>query len=109
MGIRKTVNKRIYDTKRWDSKRAYVLRRDGYMCRECARIGKHIPANTVHHIFPVEYFPEYQNEDWNLISVCAACHNEIHDRQEHTLSEKGIELLRRTARKKGIALPPGAI
>ena len=50
---------RTYHNKRWEKKRAAILARDGYMCRESRRFGKAVQADTVHHIFPVEFFPQY--------------------------------------------------
>lgn len=94
----------FYNSKKWERKRAAVLRRDGYMCRQSKRYGKRIPATTVHHIFPREHFPEYSLAGWNLISLCAEEHNKMHDRATHELTEYGMELLRRTARQQGIEL-----
>lgn len=86
----------------WTHKREVILRRDGYIDQVAKRYGKIIEADTVHHIFPREFYPEYEWENWNLISVSKKTHNELHDRESHQLTEKGMELLRRTARKRGI-------
>lgn len=85
--------------------RKAVLRRDHYMDRVEWRYGKRKEATIVHHIFPREEFPQYQWEPWNLVSVSMATHNRVHDRETNELSEKGIELLRRTARKNHIEVP----
>lgn len=66
------------------------------------RFGKRIPASVVHHIFPRESFPEYQWSDWNLITITNEEHNRLHDRMTGALTEEGIELLKRTARRKGM-------
>lgn len=95
----------FYKTKRWERLRESVLRRDGYMCRESARFGKRKSANTVHHIFPRDIFPEYEWEPWNLISLAGDVHDEMHDRQTGALTEKGKDLLRRTARRRGMEIP----
>lgn len=95
----------FYKSKRWLARREAVLRRDGYMCRESARYGKRKAANTVHHIFPRDLFPEYQWEGWNLISLAADVHDEMHDRITGELTDKGKELLRRTARRRGMDVP----
>lgn len=63
-------------------------------------------ATYVHHIFPREFFPEYEYADWNLISVSEKTHNKLHDRSGHKLSKLGIDLARRTARKQGIQIDP---
>lgn len=96
--MKKTLDK-FYKTTRWKKLRESILRRDGYMCQLTKRYGKMIEANTVHHIFPREYFPEFQWEPWNLISLSAVAHNTLHDRDTDQLTEEGLELLMRTARR----------
>ena len=61
------MNKKIYNSKAWKNKREYILRRDHYLCQESKRYGKHIEAETVHHIFPLEDYPELAFVNWNLI------------------------------------------
>ena len=68
----------FYDSTKWQRKRAAILRRDKYLCRRCARFGRHVPAVIVHHIVPYEERPELGLRDDNLISLCAACHNALH-------------------------------
>ena len=63
-----------------------------------------IPAEVVHHIFPREIFPEYQWAEWNLISISNKAHEAMHYRSTKELTDKGKELLIRTARKQGIDL-----
>lgn len=57
----------------------------------------------VHHIFPREWFPEWQWEPWNLISLSLTSHNELHDRNSGRLTGKGLQLLRLTAEKRGMS------
>lgn len=95
----------FYLSTKWKKKRASILRRDGYLCRESFRYGRRIPASTVHHIFPRKEFPEYAFSDWNLISLCSTVHDQLHDRNTNELTAKGRDLLRRTARKYGIEIP----
>ena len=83
------------NSKRWDKLRAYVLRRDRFLDQIQLRYGKRVEANTVHHIFPREFFPEYTFEAWNLISLSSSTHNRLHDRESHKLTAEGYELLRR--------------
>ena len=75
-----------YESKRWKRKRRYILRLDGYKDRVAARFGKTQEANTVHHIYPVDEYPEYAWEDWNLISVADTTHNKLHNRLNKPLS-----------------------
>ena len=68
----------FYASKVWERKREKILRRDGYMCRECRRYGRRRAATTVHHIEPYEERPDLALTDSNLISLCASCHNKKH-------------------------------
>ena len=74
-----------------------------------SRYGVLKQAEMVHHIFPVDAFPEYQYELWNLISVTKYTHNQLHDKETDLLSKKGIDLLVSTARKNKIPIPYGYI
>ena len=94
----------IYHLKRWEKKRNSILRRDKYICQHFKRYGKKLQADTVHHIFPVEFYPEYTWCDWNLISLSSKAHNMMHDRDTHELTKLGRELMEKTARIQGIEL-----
>lgn len=85
------VTNPFYKGKRWITKRAKILRRDEYMCQESKRYGKTVAATTVHHIYPLEYYPELALEDWNLISLCEKQHNAMHDRVTHELTALGMQ------------------
>ncbi len=78
-----------YKDKRWIKKRKAILRRDGYECQESKRYGKSLQATTVHHIYPVELYPELAFVDWNLISFSNSKHNAMHVRNSHELTELG--------------------
>lgn len=95
----------FYRLPRWLKLREAILRRDGYMCQLSRRYGKRAEANTVHHIFPRDQFPEYQWEPWNLISLAGDVHDTLHDRATGELTARGAELLRRAARKVGVEVP----
>ena len=94
----------FYKSKRWRKLRERILQRDGYRCQESKRYGKAVPANTVHHIFPMDEFPQYRWEPWNLISLSNDVHNQMHDRNTNELTEIGRELMLRVARNRGIDL-----
>jgi len=70
----------FYNTKKWKQKRKTILKRDEYQCRECRRYGKFTPADTVHHIYPLEDYPQYKLNSNNLISLCNTCHENMHNR-----------------------------
>ena len=95
----------FYRGKRWERVRAAALARDGYMCQESRRYGVMAQADTVHHVFPRELYPEYQYALWNLVSLTGAVHDEMHDRVTGDLTAKGRELLRRVARRNNVDIP----
>lgn len=95
----------FYKNKKWLHVREMALRRDGYQCQLSKRYGKIVQANTVHHIFPRDEYPEYSYELWNLISLTTEMHNTLHDRLTNKLTSEGIDLLRRTARRYKIDVP----
>lgn len=88
-----------YKSKRWVHLRERILRRDSYTCQYNKRYGRMVQADTVHHIFPADEYPQYQWEAWNLISLSRDAHNKMHDRDTHELTREGRELLERTKRK----------
>lgn len=92
----------MYKSTAWKKKRAAILRRDGYKSQLAARYGKNVQGDTVHHMLPVELFPEYRFADWNLITVTHDEHNSLHDRDTHQLTEEGLALARRAALRAGL-------
>lgn len=89
-------NKAFYTSRRWRRKQARILRRDGFLCQESKRYGQMVEATTVHHIWPLEDYPEYALEDWNLVSLCADKHNQMHDRKTRRLTQLGERWRERT-------------
>ncbi len=88
--IRMKTNNPFYKTVKWIKKRGKVLRRDNYECRECKRYGKTTPADTVHHIYPLEFYPLLRLVTINLLSLCNTCHNKMHDRKTNNITKLGI-------------------
>lgn len=80
---------KFYKSSKWRKKRELVLRRDNYLCQECRRYGKTTPAQTVHHIFPLEQYPELAVVSGNLVSLCFGCHDMMHDRNSDEVTEVG--------------------
>jgi 5-methylcytosine-specific restriction endonuclease McrA len=68
----------FYTGAKWMRKKARVLRRDKYLCQDCKRYGRKKPAALVHHIKPLEEYPELGLDENNLVSLCDACHNKRH-------------------------------
>ena len=89
----------FYKTRKWKRKRQVILRRDDYQCKESSRYGKTEPATTVHHIYPIEKFPELALVDWNLISLTDKMHNAMHDRLTNELTELGKQWQERRKRE----------
>lgn len=79
----------IYKTKRWKRKRVTILKRDEYLCRESSRFGKTVAATTVHHIYPIDQYPELAFEDANLLSLSSSKHDSMHDRITGDVTELG--------------------
>lgn len=92
----------FYNTKRWRHLRSVILRRDGYLDQLELRAGVRMEAETVHHIFPLEQYPQYKYESWNLIAVSRHTHELLHNRLTGELSADGLALLRQTARSQGV-------
>jgi 5-methylcytosine-specific restriction endonuclease McrA len=86
----------FYKTNKWIKKRANVLRRDSYECRQCKRYGKTTLATTVHHVKPLETHSHLKLDSNNLLSLCNSCHGTMHSRTSHELTEIGLEWVKRT-------------
>lgn len=96
------LDNRFYKKARWIELRNSVLRQAKYVDQLEARNGKMVAANTVHHIFPREKYPEYQWARWNLIAISKATHERLHNRFGEDLSALGWELLMETAQANNI-------
>jgi 5-methylcytosine-specific restriction endonuclease McrA len=90
---------RYQNNPKWESKRKYILGRDNYECKECSRYGSTTLANTVHHIIPIEADSKYQWLNENMISLCPSCHDAMHIRSSHELTERGNQLITRNLKK----------
>lgn len=97
----------IYADKRWTTLRARILRRDGYLCQQCLRYGKHRAATTVHHCYQAGMYPDLAWERWNLVSLCTQCHDAMHDRGSDLLTALGEQWRRRADQRK--PPPPPAL
>ena len=69
--------------------RERVLRENRHRCQNCSRYGRLRDATTVHHVNPIEERPELRMTRWNLVALCDECHNKMHDRTTHKLTELG--------------------
>lgn len=93
-----------YNSKRWEKKRAHILKRDKYLDQVQLRRGVRIEANLVHHILPAEDWPEYRWEDWNLVAINDRTHRELHEPYTKALTPAGWELAQEVADAHGIRL-----
>ncbi len=87
----------FYKTNKWLATRNAVLIRDKYMCQCCLANNIHKNADCVHHKMPLQTYPQYAYERWNLISLCSKCHDEMHNHYTGELSKKGMLFMRATA------------
>ena len=85
-----------YSSRKWKNKRKKIHRLDQYKDRYAARYGRTEEATVVHHIYSAKEYPEYEWEDWNLISVSEHTHNMLEDRNNGKLTKEGEALRRRT-------------
>lgn len=95
----------FYNSKRWKNHlRPAILARDHYMDQLELRAGRRVPADTVHHIFPKDRYPQYQWCAWNLISLSRENHEAMHIRLTGELTAAGQKLMADTAAERGIKL-----
>lgn len=67
--------------------------------QESKRYGKYAEATTVHHIYPLEEYPDLALMDWNLISMSAAQHDRMHDRKTDKITAAGLYWQRKRRRE----------
>ena len=76
----------FYKSAAWKHTRELAMKRDAYLCVDCAAKGKLTPAEEVHHITPLT--PDNINDPnislamGNLVSVCRECHKARHGARE---------------------------
>ena len=81
----------FYKSTQWKKQRAYILKRDGYICTE---EGCYNPATEVHHI--IELTPENIHDprislaESNLRSLCHDCHDRITKAMKANEKSNGI-------------------
>lgn len=88
-----------YKNKAWYKLRQYVLARDKYLCQYYLQFGKAVPAQMVHHIYPVDQYPELKYNPDNLISLSNKAHNMMHDRYTKEITAEGKKLQRKVRNK----------
>lgn len=68
----------FYKSTIWRHLRGEVLKEQHYECQVCKQRGVYTKAVVVHHIKHIKEHPELALTKSNLMSVCSACHNELH-------------------------------
>jgi hypothetical protein len=70
---------RLYKSRRWERRSRRNLQAHKYLCQECLKNGKTVPATLSHHVR--EYQPNFTElEFWygELSACCHDCHFKIH-------------------------------
>lgn len=80
----------FYFTEDWRELREDVLDHYYNECQECLKKGKYSRADMVHHVNEVRHRPElalsmyytdeHGKQQINLMPLCNACHNIVHDK-----------------------------
>ena len=81
-----------YNTTKWKKIRTRMLR-ENPLCEECLGFGRETPATDVHHIKPIEDFPDLRFTMSNLMCVCQTCHGKLEaqyhkDKKIHEQAER---------------------
>lgn len=81
--LNKSERNNFYWSNSWRKMTQYILERDHYECQVCKHEGKATVKASgakliVHHIKPLEFYPEDKLDADNLVTVCIQCHNAIH-------------------------------
>lgn len=91
-----TLKKRgFYQSGPWRRVRLLALQHDHYLCQACLKKNRFTTATEVHHIKPLEEYPELGLELSNLQSLCWDCHEETKHRSSVSLPQ-GVKIIRIT-------------
>jgi 5-methylcytosine-specific restriction enzyme A len=74
---RNPESKKFYDSVAFRKCRQIKLCKDP-LCEKCLKRGVYTPATIVHHVKPIEEFPELRLDIDNMESNCASCHSRWH-------------------------------
>lgn len=91
-----TLKKRgFYQSAAWRRARQMALQRDHYLCQSCLKKQRIKTATEVHHIRPLEDYPELALELSNLQSLCWDCHEATKRRSQPSLPN-GVKIIKIT-------------
>lgn len=71
----------FYATPAWRRIRRLALQRDNWLCQACLKQHRITKATEVHHVKPLEDYPELGLSLDNLMSLCWQCHEETKHKQ----------------------------
>ncbi len=71
----------FYKSITWKRARVMALQRDHYLCQECLKAGRMTMATEVHHVRPLEDYPDLALDLDNLESLCRRCHERTKHRK----------------------------
>jgi 5-methylcytosine-specific restriction protein A len=74
--------------RRWRRLRALTLQRSP-CCEACRRRGRLAPATEVHHVRSIAAGGD-KYDPLNLLSVCPACHRELHGQRSGAVDTDGM-------------------
>ena len=74
------ANDPYYKTRKHRKWREAVLRKDKYLCQECARYGRRTAATHAHHKIPRSERPDLALVISNGVALCTSCHDKIEPR-----------------------------
>ena len=72
---------RVYGTAEWAEFRRKVCERDGHKCRRCGESTTRKRGMHVHHIKPVEQYPELIMDMDNAALLCKKCHDWVEGKE----------------------------
>lgn len=86
----------FYGRSAWKRLRVQALNRDHWLCQECLRQGRLRQAREVHHLKPLEDYPEFGLELSNLESLCHDCHENTKVREggKETPTPLGVRIIK---------------
>ena len=85
----KDTRNKFYWSTNWRNTKNKILSRDHHECQVCKSKGRVTLDNLiVHHIKPLEFYPELKLSDANLLTVCIQCHNAIHFTSEQVWDDE---------------------
>lgn len=90
----------FYKTTAWRRIRVQALERDHYLCQKCLERHRLTRATEVHHILPLEDYPESALVLSNLMSLCWDCHEQTKHRKP-ARSVPGVRTMRVTDGEDG--------